>query len=250
MLQLGGRFGFEIVELRKLLPRVAIEAVFEVIDVGHVGLLVGLGDALSKFFFDRRDGRLRRVQFLLVSLLFRLELSPRGIVLEDRSLDVRVWVAVRRDPLEESEHRVVIALRDRVDFVIVAAGAVHRQSEKRLAGGRDDVVETFVQREQPVGRLIVPQAEPVKAGGDDRVARHGRQFVSGQLLADELIVRFVAVERADHVVAVTPRIGLGTVTFKAVGVGVTDHIQPVPRPLLAVVLRLKEPVHDLFIGGW
>ena len=46
--------------------------------------------------------------------------------------------------VEEGQQAVVVALGDRVDLVVVAAGAVDRQAEEDLAGGRDDVVEAVV----------------------------------------------------------------------------------------------------------
>ena len=80
---------------------------------------------------------------------------------------------------------VVVLLRDRVDLVIVAAGAVDRQAEEDLAGGRDDVVEPVVAGLLAVGRLVVPDAQAVEAGGDERVGVAVGQLVAGELLADE-----------------------------------------------------------------
>ena len=92
------------------------------------------------------------------------------------------------------------------------------------------------------------------AGGGDRFrgptrSGIGRQFrgqdVAGDLLADELVVRLVGVEGVDDVVAVAPGLGHGEVGRLAGRVGVADHVEPVPAPLLAVGRRRQQPVHEL-----
>ena len=85
---------------------------------------------------------------------------------EDRPLHRRPL----HDVLKEREQAVVIALRNRVDFVIVAAGAVDRQPQEGLAGGGHDVVKPVVAELFPVGRFVIPHTEPVVAGGDQSVA--------------------------------------------------------------------------------
>ena len=132
--------------------------------------------------------------------------------------------------------------------MIVAAGTVDRQAEEHLAGRRDDVVQLVVAGLLRVGRLVVPQAEAIEAGGDDRLGRDVRQLVAGKLLADELVVRLVVVERADDVVAVPPGVWLRPVALEAVGLGVADQVEPVPRPALAVVRRGEQAIDDLFVG--
>ena len=64
------------------------------------------------------------------------------------------------------------------------------------------------------------------------------------LLADELVVGLVVVERVDDVVAIPPGVGVSEVLVHAVGVGVAGHVEPVPAPALAVVRRGEQPVDD------
>ena len=59
--------------------------------------------------------------------------------------------------------------------------------------------------------------------------------ITGDLLANELIVRFVFVERADHVVAIHPGVLAIQIAFAAIGLGPADHVEPVLRPTLAEV---------------
>ena len=112
----------------------------------------------------------------------------------------------------------------------------------------DDVVQAVVIGQQRIGRLVVPQAEAVIAGGDDAIGRHLVQLVAGQLLADELVVRLVGVERANDVVAIPPDERLGIVALEAVRLGIAHQVEPVPAPVLAVMPRGEQPIDDLFVS--
>src|SRR5204863_5583416 len=102
-------------------------------------------------------------------------------------------VAVVLHAVKEREQLVIVALRKRVELVVVAAGTVDGQAEKRLAGRGENVVQAVVIGEQRIGRLVVPQTEAVIAGRDDGVGGDLIQLVAGELLADELIVGLVGV---------------------------------------------------------
>ena len=95
-----------------------------------------------------------------------------------------------------------------------------------------------------------------KAGGDDPRSVESvfaGQEVAGDLVADELVVRQVAVEGVDHPVAVAP--GVGAVHLRAGGedtrverVGVAGEVEPVAAPALAVSRRRQQAIHDLGEG--
>jgi hypothetical protein len=56
------------------------------------------------------------------------------------------------DVLEEAEELVVLALRDRVVLVVVAAGALHRQAEEHGRGGVNavgHVLDAVLLRDDP-----------------------------------------------------------------------------------------------------
>ena len=57
------------------------------------------------------------------------------------------------DTGEERLHRVVVALRDRIELVIVAAGTADREPEQRRTGSLNDLVQ-FVLARQPL-RLVI-----------------------------------------------------------------------------------------------
>ena len=148
--------------------------------------------------------------------------------------------------------------------MIVAARATRAQAEKGLA----EVVNRVVNRQV---HLFVARAEAARhsqiTGGDDLLlvifgkfvgllffcARrfgfvffacgqgtvHTRRMmfgeqVTGDLFTDELIVGFVAVERIDHIVAITIGRRHRIIRIIARRVGVARQIKPMPAPLLAI----------------
>ncbi len=75
-------------------------------------------------------------------------------------------------------------------------------------------------------------------------ARVGQQ-IAGQLLDDELAVRHVPIECADHPIAPVPHVAM-TVDMVAVRVGVTSQIQPLHRHALAIPRRIQQSI-NLFL---
>ena len=126
--------------------------------------------------------------------------------------------------------------------MVVAAGTVDGQAEKCLAGGGHNVIKLVVAVLQPVGRLVIPKTQPVIASRNQAVGGRLGQFITGKLLNHELVIGLVVVEGLDHIVAVPPGVWLVAVSFKTVGVGIANQIEPVPGPLLAIVRRGKQPV--------
>ena len=144
------------------------------------------------------------------------------------------------------EHRlqaVVVFLRDRVELVVVALGAVDRQAHERADGVGDQVVAVEVAGDLAVDlgfRQLGVADEVPRAGGEeaerlDAVRRAGEEHVAGDLLLHEPRVRLVGVEGADDVIAVGPGVGPRLVLVVAVRLAEVDDIEPVPRPALAVV---------------
>ena len=87
------------------------------------------------------------------------------------------------DVVEEGQQPVIVVLGNRVFLVVVAAGAVDRQPQEHLAGGGDDVVEPVVPGQRAIGGLVVPEAQPIEAGGDECLGRARIDLVAGELLA-------------------------------------------------------------------
>src|SRR5690606_34849353 len=93
------------------------------------------------------------------------------------------------DAVEGRGEAVVLRLQDRVELVVVAAGAVDRQPQKRLAD-RADVVFEFVLPDDLLHRValllladLVPRTGDKKAGGDDALRPRPLDDIAGQLQA-------------------------------------------------------------------
>ena len=104
---------------------------------------------------------------------------------------IEVHVEVAADGRRERREKpVVVGLRDRVELVVVAAGAADGEAEHGGAGGRGHVVERVVARPLDfVGRdLRRKDAGAEKAGRlqGQRVLR--RELVAGELPPHELVV--------------------------------------------------------------
>ncbi len=78
--------------------------------------------------------------------------------------------------------------------------------------------------------------------------RRGWQEVAGDLLANELVVRLVAVERVDHVIAITPGVRIGDIARWAGRFGIAGDVEPVPAPALAERRRSEEAIDQLLVA--
>ena len=114
--------------------------------------------------------------------------------------------------LQVAGQGVVVLRGDRVELVVVAAGAGDGQAQEGLGEDVDLVVDAVRLVLADVDRRMRPLAEEEEAGAEDRLVEAlGRvparpvEQVAGDVLDDELVVGHVGVERADHVVAVAPR---------------------------------------------
>ena len=258
--QFADGFGLDEREVGELVPRVAVVAELQIVEVARQGGVrergrLVLGEPITEQFLQRGDAGLHFVAATLdlahpdgVRRLLRF----RG---EQCDFIRRPAIAVVVHVLEEREQAVVVLLRDGVDFVVMAARAIHGEAEECLAGRRYDVVEAVVAGQLAVGGFVVPDAEAVEAGGNQGVGVGRGKFVTGELLAEEAVVGLVAVEGADDVVAEAPGVGLVAVALVAVALGETHEVEPVAAPLLAIARRVEQAVNQLlpcarrFVGG-
>ena len=136
----------------------------------------------------------------------------------------------------------------------MAAGAGDRQTEERLAERADEILHLV----EPRGLLhlgralgvcdVVPRAADVIPRGDQRIEVARVQHIPGDLLSDELVVGQVAVERLDHPVAVAPGVVADMVVLEALTLAEPHHVEPVPRPALAVSGRVEQAIDQLLVG--
>ena len=149
---------------------------------------------------------------------------------------------------EERLEPVEIRLADRVELVIVAAGAADRQAEEDQARRLGDVVQGVLPPQTLVVQVDHIRIAAIEAGRDEGVGIVGRDLVAGQLEPDELIVRQVTVQGAHDPVAVSPGVRPRLVELEAIGVGITRQVEPVLRPALAVLRAGQQAVDDLLIS--
>ena len=149
--------------------------------------------------------------------------------------------------LQQGHEAIVVGRRDRVELMVVAAGARERRAEEGGGRGPDHVVQLvgpLVGRQHRVGRFhAIPRTTDEEAGRGVRA-----ELIAGELIADEPVVGQVGVERLDDVVAVRPGVGAGEVGLETIGLGEARHVQPMAGPFLAEPRRGQQPVDHRRIG--
>ncbi len=101
------------------------------------------------------------------------------------------------------------------------------------------------------GRCIFPDLAGKKNGGGDEEPSGGffANEVASELFADEAVVGLVVIERLNDVVAVGPCVWTFGVHLEAVGIGVTNHVEPVLRPAFSVTRGGEQGVDNLLLGA-
>ena len=155
---------------------------------------------------------------------------------------------------EDGREGVILPLQDRIELVVVAAGAVDRHATAARHHLRDHVVEVVGAGLPPQHVALgldltdeIPRACREESGGDYGVGVVGRDHVAGDLSPNKLVVGEVGIDRLDHPVAIPPGVGPELIAFEAVGVGVVGDVEPVAGPAFAVVGRGEQAVDEFFI---
>ena len=235
------------------------------LDAAGRGCVVELPPLQQSAFREpvRRLGRLHpalplRLGFVHVALQFapsglgsldlRVQVCELLLLVACGSLDVRRGVAVLhraallRHVVEVREELVELALRNRVELVVVAPGAADREAEPhgrgRIHAVHDVLHRVLFRHDAAFG---VAPVVAVEAGRDALVERRTRQHVARELLDGEPVERQVAVVRLDHPVAPAPHVALA-VGLVAVSVRVPGGFEPAPGHALAVPRRREQAV--------
>src|SRR5581483_2019020 len=95
--------------------------------------------------------------------------------------------------------------------------------------------------------FAVGQRIAMKAGRDSLIDGWMRKQVAGHLLDRELIERHVPVERVNHPIAIAPCPRPKLILPEAVAIGEAGLVQPMPRPLFAVMRRTQQPLNEPFV---
>ena len=149
------------------------------------------------------------------------------------------------DAGEDRLQREVVLLRNGIEFVGMAAGAICRGADKCGHGLRHQVVAVEILK---VGRGSGGRAAVVIARSEKTQRRRERgllrkENIGGELLADEAVPRRVPIETSNHIVAEAPGVRPEVVVLKAVGVGKMNRVQPMARPALAIARRGQQLIH-------
>ena len=215
--------------------------------------------------------RLPRLELALQFRELRIQLLLRRLPRFEFTGQVRVddavvWLRPLLDVERRIEHRlkrVVILLRDRLELVVMTLRALHRHTQQ---AGPDDLHRRF-ERVVAIGadlvRIAIALAGAVLAIAKevrgfeqlDDLGRRGLtrfpagQLVARKLLANKLVERLVAIQCADHVVAVavgerTIRVGVEI----AVGICVARSVEPMLAPAFAVARRAQETLNHPLVG--
>ena len=150
---------------------------------------------------------------------------------------------------EERRHGIEVALRDRVELVVVAGRAANGQAEEDRAGGVRAVLGVdhlvFLGND---AALVGCGVAAMEAGGDQLVHRRARQQVARDLLERETVEGQVAVEGVDHPVAVGPHLAV-VVDVDAMRVGIASGVQPVASAVLPVAFVSEQDVEVALVGA-
>ncbi len=127
--------------------------------------------------------------------------------------------------------------------MVVALRAAEAHPEEDVGGRVGQVFEDH----SPLltGVALVVFVDPVAevSGGHDRLRVLRGELVAGDLFADELVVRLVAAEGRDDVIAVVPGVRPVGVLLVAVGIGIADEVEP-EAGVLAIPRACEEPVDE------
>ena len=148
---------------------------------------------------------------------------------------------------EDAVEGVVVTCGDRVEFVIVAAGAGDGEAEDTAGHDVDAVVDDVVL----ITEEAAAEGEETHRGESGFVVAEG-ELVGGELLVNEAVEGEVGVEGADDVVAVGVGVGeaaFGVADEVALGVGVAGDVEPVAAPAFAVAGTGEEAVYGASVGG-
>ena len=104
-------------------------------------------------------------------------------------------MAVVHSVVEKSVEAEVVGLREWVEFVVMALGAVDGEAEEGAAESGDAVHDGFDAELLGVdAAFLVDLGVAVETGGDLLLGRGVGEEIAGELLDDELIVGLVAVQ--------------------------------------------------------
>ncbi len=188
--------------------------------------------------------RLGRGQSLFLRIEARTEIGERLLLLGSRHVEEGLHGAVGvgqlrvqprlLDRIEEGVEAVELLLGDRIELVVVAARAAHRQAEEDGRGRRgavDRVLDEILLGDRAA--LVARHVVAVETARDLLALGRVREEVSRDLLGEEAVEGHAVAEGCEHPVPPQPHLA-SRVHVDAAGVGVTRGVEPRRRHALGV----------------
>ncbi len=142
----------------------------------------------------------------------------------------------------------VIFLQDRVELVVVAAGALDADAHEHIADDVCGFVEDEVPLSDGVAVIVFVRSKAEETGGGEGFRIVGIKFVTSELFAEEAVVGFVFLKGANDVIAVAECFGSEAVDAVAVALCESDEVEPMAGPFYAMTRRVEEAVDGVGEG--
>ena len=141
--------------------------------------------------------------------------------------------------------------------MVMALGTSHCETEKNRSDCRCHFAEQFVASLVTTGLGKRCQTEERQCNGTLRV--HAREFpgahdlielITGNLLPYKKIVRFIAVQRVNNIIAVSPHMRHVGITLVTGRISVAREIKPISTPTFAIAMIVKQSIDKMLVGEW
>ena len=149
------------------------------------------------------------------------------------------------DAGQQAGHRIIFPVRNWIELVRMTPCATQGQAQKGGARRAHHVIQ-FV---SPLLRRQhrIRTTHDINRPADQKTSGHiDAERVAGQLLADELVIRFVLIECGNDVIAESPCVRTFPVCFKSVALGESDHIEPMAPPAFSIPRVIEHTIHQPF----
>ena len=190
--------------------------------------VVTSGEAAAHRFFQRGEFSLEFAGFAVECLSARIR---GGFSRRRQAFALAVAHATQR-----RTEPIVIHLRDGIEFVIVAAGAIRREAQESLRSGADQVFQlVFAHDRFHRGALLrladfIPRPRDQVSRGVDGLGVVRSQYVARELQADEFVIRKIVIEGGDDPIAIAIGAGPRLVALEALALAEMNDVEPMPGP--------------------
>src|SRR5262249_41367408 len=132
---------------------------------------------------------------------------------------------------QETKQGVVITGGNGVELVIMATGAGHSQAQERFGHDIEAVIEPGGLVLSRIDRRMDLFSQKPKSRAQDRFVKSLRRMkpgprdqITSKVLGDELVIRNVGIQSANHVIAVMVSIGNWFIILVTAGLGIADQV--------------------------